>query len=289
MAQATSQRSIWKGSITFGMISIPVKLFPATNAKDVAFNTLHAECKSRMKQKRWCPTCDREVAPDEVVRAYEYVKDQYIEITDADLADLPLSSLRTIDLTTFVREAEIDRMYAEKTYWLEPEAVGAKPYALLHRTLLAKGVMGLGKLAIRQKESMVSLRADKPTGALIVETMFYPDEMREIRLPELPPISEPELAMASMVVDALVEPFNADKYHDLYREALTDRIAAKSGDLIAAKMPPAADGKQPIDLMAMLKQSLADAQARKDDGTSAVPSEPETPSKEKRTRRRGAA
>src|ERR1051326_7281997 len=128
-------RPIWKGAITFGMISIPVKLFGATESKDLAFNTLHKECKSRLKQKRWCPVDDREVFQDEVVRAYEYTKDNYIEILDEDLESLPVPSRHTIELTSFVKSAEVDPVYFERSYYLEPDQIGAKPYALLMREI----------------------------------------------------------------------------------------------------------------------------------------------------------
>src|SRR5919205_2400186 len=131
-------RPIWKGAITFGMISIPVKLFVATESKDIAFNTLHKECKSRLKQKRWCPVDEREVFNDEVVRAFEYSKESYVEIADEDLESLPLPSKHTIELTSFVKQAEIDPVYFERTYYLEAEQVGAKPYALLLKALKEK-------------------------------------------------------------------------------------------------------------------------------------------------------
>src|SRR5919108_1678756 len=138
-------RPIWKGAITFGMISIPVKLYGATESKDLTFNTLHAECKSRLKQKRWCPVHDREVFQDEVVRAFEYTKGQYVELTDADLEALPVPSKQTIELTAFVKQAEIDPVYFERTYYLEPEQVGEKPYALLLRSLKTKDVAAVAK------------------------------------------------------------------------------------------------------------------------------------------------
>src|ERR671933_568952 len=145
-------RPIWKGAITFGMISIPVKLFGATESKDLAFNTLHRECKSRLKQKRWCPVHDREVFQDEVIKAYEYTKDSYVEITEEDLESLPVASRHTIELTSFVKQVEIDPVYFERSYYLEPEQIGAKPYALLLRALKTKRVSAVAKIALRNKE-----------------------------------------------------------------------------------------------------------------------------------------
>src|SRR5919202_2425038 len=213
-------RPIWKGAITFGMISIPVKLYGATESKDLAFNTLHAECKSRLRQKRWCPVHDREVAADEVVRAYEYSKDQYVEVTDEDLEGLPVASRHTIELTAFVKQSEIDPVYYERTYYLEPEQVGLKPYALLMRALKAKEVSAVAKIALRNKESLCVLR---PAGdSLVLETLFYPDEIRHLEEAPSPEVlvSQPEMAMALSLFDLLEEPFDPGKYHDEYRVAL---------------------------------------------------------------------
>src|SRR3979411_2474469 len=167
-------RPIGTGAITFGMISIPVKLFGATESKDLAFNTLHKECKSRLKQKRWCPVDDREIFIDEIVKAYEYSKDSYVEILDEDLEGLPVPSKHTIELTSFVNQSEIDPVYFERTYWLEPEQIGAKPYALLLRALKGKQVSGVAKIALRNKESLCVLRAGE-NNMLIIEQLYDAD------------------------------------------------------------------------------------------------------------------
>jgi len=256
-------RPIWKGAITFGMISIPVRLYGATESKDLAFNTLHRECKSRLKQKRWCPVHDREVSTDEVVRAFEYVKDQYIEIEDDDLEKLPIPSKHTIELNSFVKQAEIDPVYFERTYYLEPEQVGLKPYALLMRALKTKQVSAMAKIALRNKESLCVLRPSEH-GVLMLETLFYPDEIRTQDLPESPDVlvSQPELNMALSLVEMLEEPFDPRKYNDDYRGALLEVIEAKrSGqELVATPEAPVA---KTVDLMAALKASLEAAKKGK--------------------------
>jgi DNA end-binding protein Ku len=255
-------RPIWKGAITFGMISIPVKLFGATESKDLAFNTLHKTCKSRLKQKRWCPVDDREVFQDEVVRAYEYSKDQYIEITDEDLEALPLPSKHTIELTSFVTQADVDPVYFERSYYLEPEQIGAKPYALLMRALKTKQVAAVAKIALRNKESLCVLRAGE--NVLMLETLYYPDEIRTADLPAQPDVlvSQPELAMALSLVEMLQEPFDANKYHDQYRTALLEVIEAKrNGQELVAQ--PEAPQPKTVDLMAALKASLEAAKKAK--------------------------
>ncbi|GAC1317262.1 MAG: Ku protein [Chloroflexota bacterium] len=249
-------RPIWKGAITFGMISIPVKLYGATESKDLAFNTLHKECRSRLKQKRWCPVDDREVFQDEVVRAYEYSKDTYVEITDDDLESLPLPSKHTIELTSFVKQSDIDPVYFERTYYLEADEIGAKPYALLMRALKTKEVSAVAKIALRNKESLCVLRASDH-GVLMLETLYYPDEIRTAELDATPDVlvSGPELTMALTLVEMLEEPFDPKKYHDQYRVALRELIEAKRN---GAEIAPTAEAPQPrtVDLMTALKASL---------------------------------
>jgi DNA end-binding protein Ku len=256
-------RPIWKGAITFGMISIPVKLFGATESKDLAFNNLHNECKSRLKQKRWCPVDDREVFMDEIVKAYEYSKDSYVEITDEDLEALPVPSKHTIELTSFVQQAEIDPVYFERTYYLEPEEVGAKPYALLLRALKTKQVSAIAKIALRNRESLCVIRASE-NNVIMLETLYYPDEVRTADLPATPDVmvSQPELAMALSLVEMLQEPFDPKQYSDNYRTALLDMIEAKrNGQEIVA--PPETPLPQTVDLMAALKASLEAAKKGK--------------------------
>jgi DNA end-binding protein Ku len=263
------------------MISIPVKLFGATESKDLAFNTLHKECKSRLKQKRWCPVDDREVFQDEVVRAFEYSKEQYIEITDEDLEGLPLPSKHTIELTSFVKQADIDPVYFERTYYLEPEQIGAKPYALLMRALKTRQVSAIAKIALRNKESLCVLRPGQ--NVLMLETLYYPDEIRTADLPEEPEVlvSPQELTMALTLVEMLEEPFDPKKYHDGYRQALLETIEAKATgqEVVAAPETPL---PKTVDLMAALKASLEAAKKGKP-GAEPAPAtkpEPEEPQEE---------
>jgi DNA end-binding protein Ku len=256
-------RPIWKGAITFGMISIPVKLFGATESKDIAFNNLHKTCKSRLKQKRWCPVDDREVFQDELVKGFEYTKDQYVEITDEDIEALPIPSKHTIELTSFVKQAEIDPVYFERTYYLEADQVGAKPYALLLKALKEKQVSAVAKIALRNRESLCVLRASD-NDLLMLETLYYPDEIRTADLAPTPEVqvSQPELTMALTLVEMLEERFDPKKYRDEYRVALLDMIEAKrtGQDVVAT---PEAPLPKTVDLMAALKASLEAAKRSK--------------------------
>lgn len=272
-------RPIWKGAITFGMISIPVKLYGATESKDLAFNTLHKSCRSRLKQKRWCPVDDREVFQDEIVRAYEYTKDQYIEVSDDDLEGLPVPSKHTIELTSFVKAAEIDPVYFERTYYLEADQIGAKPYALLMRALKTRQVAAVAKVALRNRESLCVLRAGD--NALMLETLYYPDEIRTADLPAEPEVlvSPQELTMALTLVEMLEEPFDPKKYHDEYRVALMEMIEAKAtGQEVVAT--PEAPLPKTVDLMAALKASLEAAKKGKPAAAPPPPEEPEEPQEE---------
>ncbi len=273
-------RSIWNGVISFGMVSIPVKLYTATQSKDISFHLLHEECHSRLKQKRWCPFHDREVEWGEIVRGYEYARDQYVVMADEDFDKLPLPSKHMIELSAFVKSDEIDPVYYEKTYYLEPDETGVKPYALLMQILKEKGLVAVAKVAIRTKESLCALRPYN--GALALETLYYPDEIRipdEVETPKSQ-VSERELDMARSLVELLSESFEPEKYHDSYREALKELIEAKLQGQEIVEVPPPVVTRAP-DLMEALKASLEAARKRQHVGER----EREAP----RRRRRAAA
>ena len=257
-------RAIWKGAISFGMVVIPVKMYIATESKDFSFTTIHKDCASRLRMKRFCPTHDAEVAGDEIVRAYEYAKDQYVPIDDGDLEGLPLPTLHTIEITKFVERPSIDPVYFDRTYWLEPDQVGVKPYYLLKQALEKSNRVAVAKVAIRQKEHLCCIR---PSGNMIaMETMYYPDEIRnssELNLPEdKVKISEGELKMAGTLIDHLTGVFEPEEFHDEYRGALKNMIEAKLGGaepVAAPEMPKA----KVLDLMEALKASVEAAKKQK--------------------------
>ena len=255
-------RAIWSGSIGFGMVSIPVKLFGATESKDISFNLLHITCGSRLRQLRWCPTDEKEVPWSEIVRGYEYAKDQYVTLTDEDFEKLPLPSKHTIDLTAFVKEEEIDPVYYERSYHLAPDERGEKAYALLIRTLEKKGLTAIATNPIRKKEQLCALRPKD--GALLLETLYYPDEIR--KRPEMDldkvKITERELDMAFTLIDLLRKPFDPEEYADNYREALTQVIDAKLEGREVVEAPPSRESKV-IDLADALRKSVEAAKKSK--------------------------
>ena len=255
-------RAIWKGVISFGMVSIPIRLFPATESKDIGFRQLRRDTNTRVRMLRWDPVEEREVPYDEIVKGYEYAKDRYVVLEDEDFEKLPLPTRHTITLTAFVEEAEIDPVHYEKSYYLAPEEAGLKPYSLLIRAMQAKGLIAIAKVAIRTKERLCALRARGDQ--LILETLYYPDEIREpgesVAVEE---ISEQEMEMARALIEMLEEPFDPEKYHDEYREALMTIINAKlEGQEVAT--PEAAAPQPAVDLMAALRASVEAARARKE-------------------------
>lgn len=260
-------RAIWRGAISFGMVSIPVKLYSATDSKDISFRQLAKEDLQPIKYLRWSPTLDREVPFDEITKGYEYAKEQYVILDDSDFDHLPVPSKHVITITSFVDGREIDPVYYEKAYQLDPDEIGVKPYALLVKAMDERGLVALGKLAMRQKEQLVCLR---PSGGhLMIEVLYYPDEVRPYEGTDVSDVavSKPELEMAFALIDMLREPFDPSKFRDEYRDTLMSMIQAKleGGEVVTAEEPAPAPT---VDLMAALRASIAATQARK---TSPVP------------------
>jgi DNA end-binding protein Ku len=276
-------RAIWSGSISFGMVTIPVKLFGATESKDIRFSLLHATCGSKLQQKRWCPTDEVEVPWNETARGYEYSKGEYVMLTDEDFEKLPLPSKHTIDLSAFVQEQEIDPVFYERSYYLEPGERAEKPYALLFKALEEKKLSAMASITIRKKEQLCVLRAHQ--GTIMLETLYYPDEIRQERGIDLDrvKVSERELEMAFTLIDLLKKPFDPSEYRDHYREALAELIEAKlDGKQVVSA--PAARSNRVIDLTEALKRSL---EAAKKDRPKTPARARARPTRTRRTRKVG--
>lgn len=265
-------RSIWRGVLSFGMVAIPVRLYLATESTSkVSFNLLCPEHKSRIKNKRWCPEGDHEVAWNDVVRGYEYEKGSYVELDDADLEKLPLRSSRAIDISGFVGKDEIPgELYIQSAYYLEPEKAAAKPYALLKRTLDKTGRLAIAKFALRDRERLVSIGAHE--GALVLNTLHWPDEIRstEDLDIETPSVSAAELKMAENLVGMMATKFEPDEYRDEYKRALMEVVEAKveKREIIEAPEPEAETTV--VDLMAALKASVEKAKQGEQAGARAA-------------------
>jgi DNA end-binding protein Ku len=262
-------RAIWSGSISFGMVSIPVKLFGATESKDISFHLLHATCGTRLQQRRWCPTDEVDVPWNETARGYEYAKGQYVMLTDEDFEQLPLPSKHTIDLSAFVEEKEIDPVYYERSYYLEPNERSEKPYALLVKALEQKKLTAIATITIRKKEQLCAIRVHE--GTLMLETLYYPDEIRNERGMDLNgvKVSDRELDMAFTLIDIFRKPFDPSEYQDHYREALAELIEAKLEGKEVVTAPPARETRV-LDLADALKRSVEAAKK----GATAKPKPP---------------
>jgi len=247
-------RAIWSGSISFGMVSIPVKLYGATESKDISFHLLHAKCGTRLKQVRWCPTDEEEVPWSDTVRGYEYAKGEYVRLTNEDFEKLPLPSRHVIDLSAFVEESEIDPVYYERSYYLAPDERAEKPYSLLLKAMERKGLTAVATITIRNKEQLCAIRPRD--GVIMLETLYYPDE---VRAPEVDTsgakVNDRELDMAFTLIELLKKPFEPDEYHDHYREALSQLIEAKLEGRDVVKAPEARETRV-LDLADALRKSV---------------------------------
>jgi DNA end-binding protein Ku len=257
-------RSMWKGSISFGLVTIPVKLYAATEAKDVRFNLLHEQCRTPVQYRKWCPVCDREVAADEIVKGYEFERGRYVTVSEADVESIPVAAARTLDIVDFVRLEQIDPIFFERTYYLEPGEGGAKAYALLRRALEETGRIAIARVVIRSKESLAVIRVFQ-NGVLAMETMHFPDEVRSpagltgVVEPDLRP---QELEMATNLIASMSSgEFRPEQFRNEYRQALLDLIDAKvSGEeTVQAEAPP--ERGRVVDLMEALRASIRQAEA----------------------------
>lgn len=236
------------------MVTIPVALYPAVEDKDVSLHQVHRKCGSRIKYQKWCPVDHEVVPPEEIARAYEVSKGRYVLVEEEDLEALPIPTKQTITVGAFVDASQIDPLYFDKPYYLEPEETGKKPYALLMKALEERGMAALGKVALRNRESLTLLRASG--GRIMLETLHFPDEIREHKHEGgRVKVDEKELKMALSLVDLLTEEFDPQKYHDDYREALMDRIEAKAhGEEITQQ--PDEPQAEVIDLVEALRRSI---------------------------------
>ena len=261
----TSQRSIWSGAITFGLITIPVGLYTATEDRDIAFHQLSGKDKSRIEYKRVSAKSGREVDWDDIVKGYEYEDGKYVVFTPEEIDQIAPESSRAIDVVQFVDAAEIDPMYFEKSYYVAPPKVGAKAYVLFTKALSESDRVALAKVAIREKERLCALRVRDDV--LVLETMYWPDEIREPKFDSLkdkPRTSSDELKMARLLIDQLTGEFDPEKFEDSYRGRLEEAIDAKiKGDEITTTPAAEAPSAKVTDLLEALKASVDQTRAKR--------------------------
>jgi Ku protein len=251
-------RSIWRGAVSFGLVSIGVKLYSATEDKDIRFHQVHAADGGRVKYKRVCSIDGEEVEYSDIAKGYELPDGQVVILTDEDFDELPLSTRREIEVLQFVDQDEIDPIQFEKTYYLEPEGPAARPYVLLRDALENAGQVAITKIAIRQRESLAALRVRD--GILVLHTMRWPDEIRRPDfgfLDEDISVRPQELKMAEALIASMTGEFDPSEFTDDYREAMTALLEAKQSGGEVQQVPEVEDtGGAVVDLMSALRRSV---------------------------------
>ncbi len=252
--------TVWKGHLTFGLISMPVRMFAAARGERISFNQLHKECHSRLKQPLFCPVCNRNVERSEIVKGYEYEKDQYVLFSEEELDKIEPPSARVMEILEFVKLSEMDPLYFDSSYYVSPEDAGVKAYQLLMKAMEQSGYGAIAKLTMHQREHIVIVRPG--TKGMTLHTMFYSNEIRaaESVPTDKVEVKDQEKKLAQQLIESLAAPFDPQKYRDEYQENLRAMISAKLQGRQVTEVP------QPhlapvIDLMEALKKSLAEKKA----------------------------
>jgi len=255
-------RSMWKGAISFGLVMIPIKLYAATEQKDIAFRQVHRADGGRIRFRRVCSVCGEEVPYEDVAKGYELPTGEMVVLTDDDMADLPLPTTRSIEVLHFLPAEQLDPILFNRSYYVEPESAGARAYVLLRDSLDRSGKVALALVALRQRESLATLRSRD--GLLILETLLWPDEIRTPAFPFLEEdieVRSQELKMAESLIDSMTVAFDPDAYHDSYREALQELVNAKTEGREVVQPEGVAEVSEPTSLADALMASLAAARA----------------------------
>src|SRR5438105_3795994 len=268
-------RAIWKGNISFALVSIPISLFSATRRNELSFHHLHKKDMSPVSYKRFCDTEDVELAWEEITKGYEYEKGQYVEITDEDLDKADVELTKTNQIFEFVQEEEIDPIYFDKPYYLEPQKGGERAYALMRDALAESKKVGIAKVVLKYREHLAAVKSIRDM--MTLQTMRFAHEIVDagsLNLPQKTEISKKEMDLAHMLIDSMSDKFDPGKYKDDYYDKVLEIIQMK----IAGVSPqvPAAKGPAPtrvVDLMEVLKQSLTETKKNK---ATRAPAEEET-------------
>jgi DNA end-binding protein Ku len=275
-------KALWKGAVSFGLVNIPVRLYSAVEEKSLRFRLLHEEDGGRIKYQRICAKCGKEIAWDEIVKGFEFSKDQYVTFSDDELQALDVDSIKSIDVVSFVPLEDIDPIYFNRTYYVVPEPSGLKAYRLLQDALEAEGQVGVAKVALREKEHLATIRLKD--GLFVLETMHWPDEIREPEFEELEKridVADAEVKMARQLIQQLSDEFRPEAFVDEYRTGLEDLVQRKvEGQEVTVAAEPEEEPTKVVDLMEALQASVAEAKKKK---------EPEGKAAKKKTPRRRAS
>jgi DNA end-binding protein Ku len=255
--------SVWSGYLTFGLISMPVRLFSGARSSSISFHMLHRDDLQRVKQQLYCPADNRVVERSEIVKGYEYRKDEYVVIEPEEIKKIEPKTAKTMEILEFVKADEVDPVFFESSYYLMPEEAGRRPYALLTKALEESDYVAIAKLTMHNREYTVFLRPRD--GGMMLHTMYYAEEVREVEGFGAPDVElkEAEVKVAHQLIDALADKWDPEKYHDTFQENLKKMIQTKlEGGKIAEVEKPKKLAPV-IDLMAALKQSLSEMEGRK--------------------------
>jgi DNA end-binding protein Ku len=251
--------TMWKGSVSFGLVNVPVRMFAATESKDVKFKYLHKECKTPIQYTRVCPQCDRHVEWSEIVKGFEYQPNQFVVFSDDELGGLKRTRSQTIDIVEFVELSEIDPVYYDKTYYLSPDSSGIKAYHLLTEAMSQTGKIAIARTVLRNAETLACVRTHN--GVMMMETLFWPDEVRTTE--ELPNIhrdaslTEQERDMAVKLIQQLATSFAPEKYEDEHRNEILSLIQKKVSNAdITKAQTPVGKTENIVDLMQALQESI---------------------------------
>ncbi len=248
--------TVWKGHLTFGLVSFPVKLYSAARSESISFNQLHKTDGSRVRQVLYCAAEDKPIPRTEIVKGYEYEKDRYVVIEDEEIKKVAPQSAKVMEIQEFVKADSVDPIYLETSYYMAPDEAGEKPYALLFDALKKTGYLGIAKVTMHNREHIVILRPG--LNGVLLHTMYYSHEIRKVDefRTDLSLVKDKELALAQSLVEALAAEFEPEKYKDTYRDNLLQMIESKKdGKEIVATPEPRQE--KVVDILEALKASLA--------------------------------
>ncbi len=255
--------SVWSGYLTFGLISMPVRLFSGARSSGISFNMLHRDDLQRVKQQLYCPADDRVISRDEVVKGYEYRKDEYVVVEPDEIKKIEPKTAKTMEILEFVKADDVDPVFFESSYYMLPEEAGRRPYALLTKALEESSYVAIAKLTMHNREYTVFLRPH--AGGMMLHTMYYADEVRQVEGFGAPDVElkESEVKVAHQLIEALSADWDPEKYHDTFQDNLKNLIETKlkGGQLAEVEKPKKL--APVVDLMSALKQSLAEMEGRK--------------------------
>lgn len=249
-------KALWKGNISFALVNIPVKLYGATHRKDLEFHLLHKKCSTPLHYERYCTTCKTDVAWEDTVHGYEYEKGKFVVITEEEMEHIPVKTSKSIDILRFINPGDIDPIYYDKSYYLEPIEGGERAYALLRETMKSSNKVGLAKITFKEKEHIAVIRLHDDT--IMLHTLFYSEEIvkpEALNIPKKISLDPKELSLAQELIRHFTGRFNIEAYHDEYRDSLMELIKAKiAGKEI--KVAPKKEVEKVVSLMDALKKSL---------------------------------